>query len=320
MAYLDFALRRLAGGVPLLIGVTLIAFTLMVQFGPDQTYELLSKNPTAEEIAQVRAELGYDRPFWWRYADYLRELATLDFGHSNATGERVGALLARTVPVSLALLAPGFVLGNLFGILLALLAAWHRGRWPDKAIMGFAVVGMSISFLVVIIVCQVVFGVVLGWFPVRGWNVHDLPSYLHHVAVPTLASAFVALGYNTRFFRAVLVEEMSRDHVRTARAFGASTASVLWKNVLMNAMIPIVTRIMFSIPLVVVSGSLLIESYFGIPGVGQVTFDAITSGDQPVLKAVVGLTAVAFVVILTINDILYTLFDPRIALRRTVVP
>ena len=315
MEFLKYTLRKLAGGVPLILGVTLVSFVLMVYFGPDKTYELLSKNPTAEEIAQVRAQLGYDQPFWVRYGTYLKELATLDFGYSDSTGERVGAILQRTIPVSLLLLAPGFVLGNLLGIVLGLAAAWHRGGWIDKAIMGFAVVGMSISFLVVIIAFQVLFGVVLGWFPVRGWNVHDLGSYLHYVSVPTLASVFVALGYNTRFFRAVLVEEMQRDHVRTARAFGAGAVEILWKNVLMNAMIPIVTRVMFSIPLVVVSGSLLIESYFGIPGVGKVTFDAITSGDQPILKAVVGLTAVMFVLILIVNDILYRAFDPRVALK-----
>jgi len=315
MEFLQYTLRKLAGGVPLILGVTLASFVLMVYFGPDKTYELLSKNPTAEEIAQVRAQLGYDQPFWLRYGTYLKELATLDFGYSDSTGERVGAILQRTLPVSLLLLAPGFVLGNLLGIVLGLVAAWHRGGWIDKAIMGFAVIGMSISFLVVIIAFQVLFGVVLGWFPVRGWNVHDLGSYLHYVTVPTLASVFVALGYNTRFFRAVLVEEMQRDHVRTARAFGAGAVEILWKNVLMNAMIPIVTRVMFSIPLVVVSGSLLIESYFGIPGVGKVTFDAITSGDQPILKAVVGLTAVMFVLILIVNDILYRAFDPRVALK-----
>ncbi|MBL37158.1 MAG: peptide ABC transporter permease [Xanthomonadales bacterium] len=315
MEFLGYTLRKLAGGIPLILGVTLVSFVLMVYFGPDKTYELLSKNPTAEEIAQVRAQLGYDQPFWARYGTYLKELATLDFGFSDSTGERVGAILQRTIPVSLLLLAPGFLLGNLLGVVLGLVAAWYRGGWIDKAIMGFAVVGMSISFLVVIIAFQVLFGVVLGWFPVRGWNVHDLPSYLHYVTVPTLASVFVALGYNTRFFRAVLVEEMQRDHVRTARAFGAGAVEILWKNVLMNAMIPIVTRVMFSIPLVVVSGSLLIESYFGIPGVGKVTFDAITSGDQPILKAVVGLTAVMFVLILIVNDILYRAFDPRVALK-----
>jgi len=314
MEFLHYSVRRIAGGIPLILGVTLVSFVLMVYFGPDKTYELLSKNPTAEEIAQVRAQLGYDRPFWVRYGIYIKELATLDFGYSDSTGERVTSILKRTIPVSLALLAPGFVLGNLLGIVLGLVAAWHRGGWIDKTIMGIAVVGMSISFLVVIIAFQVLFGVVLGWFPVRGWNVHDLGSYVHYVTVPTLASVFVALGYNTRFFRAVLVEEMQRDHVRTARAFGAGALEILWKNVLMNAMIPICTRIMFSIPLVVVSGSLLIESYFGIPGVGKVTYDAITSGDQPILKAVVGLTAVLFVLILIANDVVYRAVDPRVDL------
>lgn len=308
-------LRRLAGSIPLLLGVTLVSFTLMVHFGPDQTYELLSKNPTEAEIAQIRSELGYDRPFWARYAEYVHDLATLDFGHSNATGEQVGRLLARTVPVTLALLAPGFVLGNVIALALGLVAAWFRGGWLDRTITGLAVVGMSISFLVVLIAFQAVFGVMLGWFPVRGWDVHDLGSYFEHVTVPTLASVFVALGYNTRFFRAVLVEETGRDHVRTARAFGAPPAEILVRCVLMNAMIPIITRVLFSIPVIVVSGSLLIETYFGVPGVGRVTYDAILAGDQPVLKAVVGLTAVLFVLILTAGDILYRLVDPRVSLR-----
>ena len=314
MELLSYALRKLIGGIPLILGVTFISFVLMVYFGPDKTFELLSKNPTEAEIAQVRAQLGYDQPFLVRYGHYLREMATLDFGFSDSTGERVSSIMQRTIPVSLALLAPGFILGNLLGIVLGLIAAWYRGGWIDKLIMGGAVVGMSISFLVVIVAFQALFGVILGWFPVRGWVVHDLGSYVHYVTVPTLASVFVALGYNTRFFRAVLVEEINRDHVRTARAFGARPAEILFRNVLMNAMIPIVTRILFSIPLIVVSGSLLIESYFGIPGIGKVTFDAITSGDQPVLKAVVGLTAVLFVLILIATDILYRMVDPRVSL------
>ncbi|HEC06263.1 MAG TPA: ABC transporter permease, partial [Thiolapillus brandeum] len=133
--------------------------------------------------------------------------------------------------------------------------------------------------------------------------------------VPTLATVFVALGYNTRFYRAVIVEEMGRDHVRTAKAFGTPPGELLFKHILKNAMIPIITRIMFSIPLVVISGSLLVESYFGIPGVGKVTFDAITTGDQPILKAVVGITAVLFVIVLILNDIFYKLVDPRVSLK-----
>ncbi len=317
MEILQYTIRKLITGIPLILGVTLISFILMVYFGPDKTYELLGKNPTQEQITEVRHQLGYDKPFTTRYAEYLKELATLNFGYSDSTGERVSTILKRTIPISLALITPGFVLGNLLGIALALIAAYHRGKWQDKFIMGGSVVGMSISFLIVIIAFQIIFSSSYGldWFPVRGWNVYSLGDYLAYVTVPTLATVFVSLGYNTRFYRAVIVEEMGRDHVRTARAFGTPPGQLLFKNILKNAMIPIITRIMFSIPLVVISGSLLIESYFGIPGVGKVSYDAITTGDQPILKAVVGLTAALFVVTLIINDIFYKLVDPRISLK-----
>lgn len=317
MEVLQYSLRKLVAGIPLILGVTFVSFLLMVYFGPDQTYELLGKNPTPEQIAEIRHQLGYDKPFLVRYADYLRELATLDFGHSNSTGEKVSALLGRTIPVSLMLILPGFLLGNLLAIVLALVAANHRSGWVDKTIMGFSVIGMSISYLIVIIAFQVIFSSSygLGIFPVRGWNVHSLSDYVDYIAVPTMATVFVALGYNTRFYRSVIVEELTRDHVRTARAFGVPPARLLYRNVLKNAMIPIITRIVFSIPLIVISGALLVESYFGIPGVGKVTFDAITTGDQPVLKAVVGLTAVMFVLAQLLTDILYRAVDPRVSLK-----
>lgn len=314
---LQYTLKKLLAGLPLILGVTFISFVLMVYFGPDKTYELAGKNPTEEQIAQIRADLGYDQPFFKRYTTYVIELATLNFGHSDSTGERVTRLLGRTIPISLALTLPGFVLGNVIGILLALLAAYYRSTWVDKSIMTFAVVGMSVSFLIIIIGFQVMFSSAYGlnMFPVRGWSMDTLGEYLYYVTVPTLAIVFVSLGYNTRFYRAVIVEELGKDHIRTARAYGASARSILLKRVLKNSMIPIITRIMFSIPLVVISGSLLIESYFGIPGVGKVTYDAITTGDQPVLKAVVGATAVLFVVVLIVTDVLYRLFDPRVELK-----
>lgn len=312
-----YLLRRIATGIPLILGVTFISFLLMVYFGPDMTYELVGKNPTAEQIAQVRAQLGYDQPFLVRYWQYLVELGTLDLGRSISTGESVRTLLADTVPVSMALTLPGFVLGNVLGIALALLAAWFRGGWVDRGIMAFSVIGMSISFLIIIIAFQVFFSSRYGlnFFPVRGWDMRSFASYLYYVTVPTLAIVFVSLGYNTRFYRAVFVEEISRDHIRTARAFGAGPVAILGKYVLKNSLIPIITRVMFSIPSIVIAGSLLIESYFGIPGVGKLAYDAVTTGDQPVLKAVVGATALLFVVVLIINDILYRAVDPRVALK-----
>lgn len=305
--------RRLLYGIPLMLGVTLVSFLLMVYFGPDQTYELLGKNPTAEQISEVRHSLGYDRSFIVRYAGFVKEVVTLDFGLSHSSGESVSGLLKRTLPVSIILILPGFILGNLLGLGFGMLAAWFRGGWLDKLVMSGSVVGMSFSFLVIIIVLQVLlctpFG--LNIFPVRGWQVDDISSWLYYVSVPTLALVLVTLGYNTRFYRAVMVEEIEREHIRTQRIYGASPVQILFKSVLKNSLVPIITRVMYSIPFVAVSGSLLLESYFGIPGIGLVTFNAITSGDQPVLKAVVSLTGILFVLVMLATDILYKWVDPR---------
>lgn len=307
--------RRLVQALALVLGVTLIAFVLMVYFGPDQTYSLVGKNATQTQIRAVHEQLGYDRPFAARYADYLAELFTLRLGNSQSSGEAVRHILDRTVPVTLALVLPGFVLGNLFGIALALVAAWYRGGWLDRLISGLSIAGMSLSFLIIVIGLQVLLCTPWGLnlFPARGWHVSDLPSYLTYVTVPTLAMVFATLGYNTRFYRAVFIEESGRDHIRAARAFGAGPAELMGRHVLKNGLAPVLTRVMFSLPLIIVSGSLLLETYFGIPGLGKVTFDAITNGDQPVLKAVVGLTAVLFVIVQFAADALYRLVDPRIA-------
>jgi len=318
-----FVGKKLLEGIPLVIGVTLVSFVLMVHYGPDLTYSLLSKNASAEAIDEIRQVLGYDQPFWRRYLHYLYELLRFDFGLSMVKDRPVSLMLKQAMPVSLLLMIPGFVIGNVLALYLAAKAAQHRGRWQDKTIMAVAVLGMSISFLIVIIGFQLIFSSSYGldWFPVRGWQVFAANgqfswlAYAQYVTVPTLAIVFVSLGYNTRFYRAVLVEELNKDHITTARAFGHGTRSIQYKYMLKNALVPIITRVLFSIPLVVISGSLLIESYFGIPGIGLVTYDAIVAGGQPVLKAIVGLTAVLFVAVLIGAEILYRWFDPRIALK-----
>lgn len=316
----QFIFRKLLGSIPLVLGVTLVAFLLMVYFGPDLTYELLGKNPSQQDIDNIRHYLGYDQPFIWRYLEYLRELITLEFGISMMKDRPVIDMLSQAIPVSIMLMLPGFILGNVLAVMLALKAAQHRGCWPDRVIMTFAVIGMSISFLVVIIAFQIIFSSSYGlnWFPVRGWGATNsigafsLNQYLIYVTVPTLATLFVSLGYNTRFYRAVLVEEMNKEYIVTAKACGHHPRRITYKYMLKNSMLPIITRVMFSIPLIIISGSLLIESYFGIPGVGLITYDAIIAGDQPVLKAVIGLTSVLFVLVLLAAEILYRIFDPRI--------
>lgn len=317
METLKYCLRKLIYSVPLLFGVTLISFVLMVYFAPDKTYDLLGRNPSLEQIAEVRHQLGYDQPFATRYLHYLYQIFTFDFGYSDSSGEEVLKILKRTIPISIMLVLPGFVLGHVISIGLGLFAAKNRGSWIDKLVMSSSVVGMSISYLIVIIALQLVFcsSYGLNMFPVYGWNVSNLQDYLYYVTVPTLCSVFVAVGYTTRFYRAILVEETNRDHIRTAKAFGHSSTRILFKHVLKNAMIPIITRIVFSIPFVMIGGSLLLESYFGIPGIGLITYDAITTGDLPILKAVIVLITLLFILIVSTVDVIYKIFDPRISLK-----
>ena len=308
-----FLAARSFYALSLLLGVTLLTFSLMVWFGPDQTYELIGRNSTPEQIAELRAELGYDRPFWSRYGHWLMELASGNLGLSNRSGESVSALLQRALPVTAALVLPGFLLGNLLGLAAGLWAAWRRDSLWDRLILGASVTGLSLSFLVIIIALQLLLCTPYGlnWFPARGWRMDSLSTYLLHVTVPTLALLLVTLGYNTRFYRAVAAEELQRDHVRTALAYGATPLGLLGGPVLRNCLVPVITRVLYSIPLVLVSGSLLLETYFGIPGIGRVTFDAISSGDQPVLLAIVTLTAALFVVVQLLAEFACRLADPR---------
>lgn len=306
-----YLLRRLLGAVPLLIGVTLVSFTLTVHFGPDPAWEQLGRNPTAEQIEQVRHTLSQDRAFPLRYAEYLMNLVRLDLGHTYASGEPVVEVLARTAPISVLLLAPGFGLGIVLALILALTAAWHPHGRLDRTCDIVSAVGMSLSLVIIIIALQATFGVWLEWFPVRGWRTDDPIAYLQHVAVPTVALVLANLGYNLRFFRAVFRDVLNDPPVRTARAYGFRNRHIATGYVLRAAAPPILTRILVTVPLIVISGSLIIESHFGIPGIGKVTWNAVMSGDQPVLMAVVSLSSILFVLALTATDLLTSLFDPR---------
>lgn len=323
MDTLRYTLRKLLYSVPLLLGVTLLSFVFMVYFGPDMAFAKLGKNATLEDLEAERQKLGYYDPFHERYLDFLYSMVTFDFGESLSSHEEVTSIFKKAIPISIAVALPGFIFGNVISILLGLWAAYHRGRRLDKLIMAGSVVGMSISFLIVVIVFQTLLcsedG--LNLFPVNGWNVgmnleeFNILDYIEYVTVPALCSIFVSVGYNTRFYRAVFVEELTRDHVRTAKAFGCGPVKLLFKHVLKNSLIPILTRIILSLPFVIIGGSIIIESYFVIPGIGSVVYEAIVSNDQPVAKAAVVCTAVLYIVFLTLTDILYQVVDPRISLK-----
>jgi len=314
---LIFLIRKFIFSALIIVGVTFISFFLIVYCSPEKTYDLLGKNPTQKEIEEIRHQLGYNKPFLIRYFNYVYQLISFDFGSSYSSGEKVSSILKRTIPVSLLVELPGFIIGNLISIILALFLALYRGRFFDRLITSISVIVMSLSFVIVVIVFQIIFCSTYGLnlFPVFGWNSSSLIEYLKHVTVPTLCMIFTLFGYNIRFYRSIFLEELESEYVRTARAFGLKEIFVLMRYVFPNSLIPILTRIVFMIPFLIVGGSLVLETYFGIPGVGLATYEAAVTGDENVLKAIIGISATLYVFVIFGTDILYKFLDPRVNLK-----
>ncbi len=296
----------------LLFGVVLLSF-LLFEFNPEATYSQLGKHSATSDVAEVRRQLGYDDPAMVRFGRFVKSVITLDFGRSWSTGESVDALLGKSIPVSLLMVLPGFLLGNLLALAIAVLALTRSGRWLDQLVNGVSVVIMSISFVVLMIAVQLLLATDFGvpWLPTRGWAADSFGNYLRYATLPSVVLMVAALGYNLRFFRGVLVGELGQPYVETARLFGASERTVLVRHVLPNALAPIITRLAFSLPVICVSGSLLLESYFGIPGVGLVTYNAIQSSDVPVLQALVVMAGCLFALVANLTDFGYRLIGSR---------
>jgi len=210
------------------------------------------------------------------------------------------------------LTTPLFVIGLCLGILLSLFVAFFRETYIDRAGVFLAVLGMSLSILLYIIGAQFLVGKVLRWFPISGFD-PDPSVVWRFLALPILVGVMSSLGSNVRFYRTVFVEEVNRDYVRTARAKGAGDGRVMLRHVLGNAMIPILTNVVMAIPFLF-TGSLLLEAFFGIPGLGSLTVDAIDGNDFATLRTMVYIDALLFVLGQILTDISYTLVDPRVRL------
>lgn len=311
---IEYFVRRLLLVLPVLLGVTSLTFVLFHLFGGDPVVEILGKSATAAEIARVRHEHGLDRPLLVQYLAWLRDLARLELGRSFVSGEPVSRMLLRALGPSIALVLPAVAMTLVVSLTLATIAAIGRGRIVDRLLMGVAIVVMSTSFLVYVILGQYLFAFVWRLFPVHGYGVGGgLLDAWSHLALPSFILTIVSVGYDTRFYRSVLVKVLDQEYVVTARAKGLSWLRLLARHVLPNAMIPIVTRVSVSIPLLV-TGSLLLESFFGIPGLGRLLYEAIDHADIPVLEAYTALVSCVVVFSSTSTDLLYALFDPRVRL------
>lgn len=259
----------------------------------------------ALEVAAFRVRRVVEQPWDSQLWFYLRNLLRLDFGVSSSANEPVLDILRRGIGPTLALTLPILVLETLIGVSLALWCAFYRGRGLDRLLVVGSVALMSVNYLVWIVGGQYVLAFRMGWFPVWGFAAW---SYL---ILPVLIGTFSGLGSSVRFYRTVMLDEMYKDYVRTAFAKGVSRAGVLFRHVLPNALIPVITNVVLSIPFLY-TGSLLLESFFGIPGLGYLGVNAINDGDVDVVRAVVVLGSLLYLAANLLADLCYAWVDPRV--------
>ncbi len=309
-----YIIRRLWQMVPTMFGVLLLVFVLFSLFGSDPSVILAGQNATQEQIAAIRQQLGLDQPLYVQFGIYLKQVASFDWGRSWATNEAVSHLFASRLPATLTVMVPILVLDTLLALPIAMWVAYRRGSLTDRAIMVATTVALSISFLVYVIVGQYVFAFQLGWFPVQGWSDSVVKNLLTFAPLPVMLAVAVGLAPQTRLYRSFLLDELGHDYVRTARAKGMTEGTVLFKHVLRNAMIPILTNIGLALPGIFV-GSFLIEVFFSIPGIGREVLLAVNRSDYPVIQAVTVYLAALTMVINLLTDIAYKIADPRVVLK-----
>jgi len=311
---LAYLIRRLWQMVPTLAGVVLLVFFLFKWFGDDPAEILGGLNATAEQIQAIRDQLGLNEPWYVQLGIFVKGILTFDFGKSWATNEAVSAMFASRMPATLTVMLPILVLEVLLALPIAMWVAYRRGSLADRSIMVITTVALSISFLVYIIVGQYVFGFLLGWFPVQGWGDSVWTNLVTYVPLPALLAVLVSLAPQTRLYRSFFLDELGQDYVRTARAKGLEEGTVLFKHVLRNAMIPILTNVGLLLPGVFL-GSFLIETFFSIPGLGREVLLAVNRGDYPVIQAVTVYLAVLTMVINLLTDLAFKAVDPRVVLK-----
>jgi peptide/nickel transport system permease protein len=324
-----YLLRRVAYGGVTVLGVLFLLFILFftVTDPDDIARKALGEKARPETYVQWKKNHGYDRPLFLnrthpvvgaqRYTDTLlaehfRRMLTFDFGRSDADDTPITRRLLEGAGPSLSLTVPLFVLGLMIGVALALFVAFFRETYIDRAVLVLCMLTMSIAGLLYIIGGQYLVGMLLKWFPISGFDPHA-SVIARFLALPIIIGVVAGIGSDVRFYRTIFIEEMNRDYVRTARAKGLGDAGVMGRHVLRNALIPILTNVVIAIPFLF-TGALLLESFFGIPGLGSLTVEAIQSNDFSTLRTIVFLGALLFIFGQILTDVSYALADPRVRL------
>ena len=310
---IPWVLRRLAAALPVLLGVTAIAFALAYLVPGDPARALAGERYREEDLANLRHELGLDRPVVVQYVDYVGRLVHGDLGRSFATGRPVGRELAERFPRTFLLALGAMAVATILGLALGTLAAANPGGAVDRLSMTMALAGISVPVFVSAILFLWLFAITLRWLPPSGYVDADPRAFVLPAVTLGLRSAAVL----ARMTRSSLLEVLGQDYVRTGRAKGLPSVRVLFGHALRNALVPVVTLIGLDFGSYL-SGSVLTESIFAWPGVGQYALQAILRRDFPAIQGTVLFLAALFVVVNLAVDILYGAIDPRI--RRSLGP
>lgn len=321
-----YVVRRILMTVPIVLGILLITFVLFSYVAPDPAFTVAGRGKKPAQLRAIRQEMGLDKPVWLdspakakaddreykgRFNSQFFDVVFWRFPESIKYHQPVGELIMRKAPVSLAVQLPIFLIELGLQLILALVCAFNRGRWPDLVVTFGAVLGMCVPYLSIIILGQSMLGFESGIFPVAGWDTGV--KAVHFMALPILVGVAAGLGGGVRFYRTVMLDEVYTDYVRTARAKGVSRNNMMLTHVLRNVFIPVVTQTVTVLPYLLL-GSLLLERMFQIPGLGGLMVEALFNNDKPILMAMTYGISVAYCLMLMVTDIAYTLVDPRVRL------
>ena len=308
-----YVIRRLLATIPVMGVVAIFVFSLLYITPGDPAAVIAGDIATAEDIARIHHQLGLDEPFLWRFGGWLWGVLRGDLGISIFTNLPVAQLIGQRLEPTLALTTTALVVTVIFAIPLGVIAAWKVGTWIDRGVMIFAVIGFSLPAFVLAYLLILAFSIELDWLPVQGYvSIREgFAPFIEHLILPSIALGLIYGALIARITRASMLEVLSQDYIRTAQAKGLANETVLARHALKNAAVPIVTVIGIGIALLI-SGVIVTETVFAIPGIGRLTVDAILRRDYPIIQGVILLFSAAYVLVNLAVDISYTLLDPRV--------
>lgn len=305
--------RRILATIPVMAVVGLFVFSLLYFAPGDPAAIIAGDQATPDDVARIRASLGLDRPFLVRFGEWSWQILHGDLGTSIFTNLPVTTMIGQRVQPTVSLMLVTLVLAVVVAVPLGVVAAWKAGSLIDRLVMGLAVMGFSVPVFVVGYVLAYVFALELGWLPVQGYTPIEqgLWPWFANLILPAVTLGLVYIALIARVTRATMLDVLSQDYVRTARAKGLAQGPVLFIHALKNAAVPIVTVIGIGIALLI-GGAVVTETVFAIPGLGRLTVDAILRRDYPVIQGVVLLFSFVYVLVNLAIDLFYTVLDPRI--------